>query len=338
MNQEQTTVLFVDDEQHILSALKRNLLREPYRKLFANSAGEALQYFEKETVGVVVCDMKMPHMSGLELLRRIKVRSPETVRLVLSGFTEVEQLIGCINSGEIYRYLTKSFDLDSFKQTIQDAINCYQDQQIQKHQIDNLSMRYKKIEQILKKQQQATDELLRASSLDILTTIPNRQSFNQLADHELAMARRTRSPLSLMLIDIDALQRVESDNSLVSSEMCLQKIAWALRKTLRRPVDIIARFDEQKFAVVLPGTKPEGAVKVAERVLKKVRELEFSQPDEESRLVLTLSIGLVCKKPALEDIEVKKFVSTASMALYAAQKSGGDCWIDMSAELDAALH
>jgi|GEM_PF-783665 len=336
MSKEQMNVLFVDDEKHILSSLQRSLLREPYRKIFANSAGEALQIVGSEKIQVIVCDMKMPTMNGLELLTKVKSQSPDTVRLVLSGYTDAEQLMACINSGEIYRYLTKSFDLDNLKQTIQEAIEVYQEKQQKQRQIETLSLRYKKIEQILKKQQLATDELLRISSLDILTTLPNRQSFDKVIDHEWTQARRNRNPLSLLLIDIDDLPELQIKYGPVAVEACLQKMAWALRHALRRPIDMIARYDEEKFAVILPGTGAEGTVKVAQRILDKVQTLELDLPEEKVTKNVSISIGMVCKKPALEDIPVQKFVTTAGMALYAAQKSGGRRWIDMSAELESA--
>jgi diguanylate cyclase (GGDEF)-like protein len=335
---EQIKVLFVDDEPHILSSLKRSLLREPYQKIFANSAGEALRVIENEQIHVIVCDMKMPRMNGLELLHKVKARSPDTVRLVLSGFTDVEQLIACINTGEIYRYLTKSFDLDSFKQTIHEAIEVYQEKQQRSRQIETLSLRYKKIEQILQKQQFATDELLRLSSLDILTTMPNRESFDKIVDQEWTLARRNRNPISLLLIDIDNLPELKTNNGPVAIETCLQKIAWALRNTLRRPIDMIARYDDEKFAILLPGIGTEGSEKVARRILDKVQALEFDLPEGNGRKRVGISIGMVCKKPALEDLPVQKFITTAGMALSAAQKSGGERWIDMSAELESSLH
>jgi len=336
MSYEHIKVLFVDDEPHILSSLKRSLLRESYQKIFASSAAEALQIIESEQIQVIVCDRKMPKMNGLELLQKVKTRSPDTVRLVLSGFTDVEQLMACINTGEIYRYLTKSFDLDGFKQTIHEAIELYLEKQQRQQQMETLSLRYKKIEEILQKQQTATDELLRMSSLDILTTMPNRESFDSFIEQEWALARRNRNPLSLMLIDIDNLRELQESSGPVVVETWLRQIAWALRNTLRRPVDKIARYDEKKFAVLLPGTKAEGSEKVAQRFLEKVQALELDLPGEKGGRRVGISIGMVCKKPALEDFPVQKFVSTAGLALSAAQKSGGRRWIDMSAELETA--
>ncbi len=331
---EDIAVLFVDDEKPILSALKRNLVKEPYQKLFADSAAEALKIIDKQPIQVIVCDMKMPHMNGLELLQKVRRKSPQTVRLVLSGYTDVEQLIGCINNGEIFRYLTKSFDLENFKQTIDDAIEHYHQGKARQAEVKQLQHRYQAIEETLKKHQLATDELLRLSSLDILTSIPNRQSFEETVDREWHQARRNRNPLSMLLINIDALHEYTGSNGQIAVETCLQKVAWALRKIIRRPDDQIARFDDEKFAVLLPGTDNKGSVKVVERILKRIKSLEIENPLSPAAKHMTVSIGMVCKKPALEDLPITDFLTTANMALYAAQKSGHNRWIDMSEQLE----
>lgn len=101
------TILFVDDESSVLKSLERYLIREPYRKLFAGSGDEALEIMQKEPVSLVVSDIRMPGMNGLELLKIIRDKYPEVVRMVLSGTSESNLVIEAINNGEVYRYLTK---------------------------------------------------------------------------------------------------------------------------------------------------------------------------------------------------------------------------------------
>jgi DNA-binding NtrC family response regulator len=120
------TVLFVDDEKSMLSSLEYNLAREPYRKLFAENAEAALQILAKEPVQVVISDMRMPGMNGLVFLEKVKERYPDTVRLIFSAFTDVPQIIASINTGEIFRYVTKPIEEPAeFRKTIQAAIDQY---------------------------------------------------------------------------------------------------------------------------------------------------------------------------------------------------------------------
>ena len=121
------TVLFVDDEDRILKSLKRGLLDEPYGKIFALSGKEALELLEKRQVQVIVTDMRMPEMNGLELLKIVKEKYPDIVRVVLSGYTQITTLLTAINQGEIYKYITKPWKLEEeFKPSIHEALEHYQ--------------------------------------------------------------------------------------------------------------------------------------------------------------------------------------------------------------------
>jgi two-component system, NtrC family, response regulator HupR/HoxA len=124
---ETRTVLFVDDEAQILGSLRRGLIDEPYNSLFANSGKEALKMMEESEVHVLVTDMRMPEMSGLELLKIAKERYPQTVRIVLSGYTQVSTLLTAINQGEIFKYITKPWKLEEeFKPSVLAAIQFYE--------------------------------------------------------------------------------------------------------------------------------------------------------------------------------------------------------------------
>ncbi len=123
------TILFVDDEERILKSLERGLLDEPYRGLFATSGKQALDILEREEVHVIVTDMRMPEMSGIELLRVVKEKYPNIVRLVLSGYTQVGTLLTAINEGEIFRFMTKPWKLEEeFKSIIHEALEHYEAQ------------------------------------------------------------------------------------------------------------------------------------------------------------------------------------------------------------------
>jgi diguanylate cyclase (GGDEF)-like protein/PAS domain S-box-containing protein len=115
-------LLLVDDEPNIAMALKRLLRREGYQILTAASGREALEILAVNTdVGVVVSDQRMPEMSGIELLSKVKVLYPHMVRIVLSGYTELNSVTEAINKGEIYRFLTKPWEDDVLKDVIREA-------------------------------------------------------------------------------------------------------------------------------------------------------------------------------------------------------------------------
>lgn len=104
------TLLLVDDEPNIVSALRRLFRREGYRIVTAGSGAEGLQRMAECEVDVVLSDQRMPGMTGVEFLRRAKELYPETVRMVLSGYTELQSITDAVNEGAIYRFLTKPWD------------------------------------------------------------------------------------------------------------------------------------------------------------------------------------------------------------------------------------
>lgn len=115
------TILCVDDEPNIVAALRR-LLRGPgYRVLGAFGGAEALAVLERESVDLVISDMRMPGMDGAQLLARVRERWPHITRVLLTGYADVKSTITAINSGEVYRYITKPWDDREILSTARDA-------------------------------------------------------------------------------------------------------------------------------------------------------------------------------------------------------------------------
>lgn len=100
-------ILLVDDDRNILSALKRLFHRDGYEVLMARSGEEALDLMANHVVKVIIADQRMPNMTGTEFLARVKVMHPRTVRMVLSGYTDLSTVTEAINRGEIYKFHTK---------------------------------------------------------------------------------------------------------------------------------------------------------------------------------------------------------------------------------------
>ncbi len=123
---EKRTILFVDDEVRLLRSIERGLIEQPYHLLFAESGEQALRILAKNQVHVLVTDMRMPEMTGLELLKTVKERYPQIVRIVLSGYTQVSMLLAAINQGEIFRFITKPWRMEEdFIPAIREAVENY---------------------------------------------------------------------------------------------------------------------------------------------------------------------------------------------------------------------
>ena len=125
MNENRHTVLCVDDEKNILQSLKRLLRKEDYRLLTASSGEEGLKVLEENDVHMVISDQRMPEMSGTEFLAALKTKYPDVLRIILSGYTDVDSITESINKGHIYKFLLKPWNDHNLKLEIKQALEQY---------------------------------------------------------------------------------------------------------------------------------------------------------------------------------------------------------------------
>ena len=132
MKIQKHTVLCVDDEKNILSSLKRLLRKENYTLLTATSAKEGLEILEKEKVHLVISDQRMPSMNGTEFLAKVKKRYPNILRIILTGYTDVDSITESINKGHIYKFFLKPWNDHTLMLEIRQALEQYDLQQANK--------------------------------------------------------------------------------------------------------------------------------------------------------------------------------------------------------------
>lgn len=119
-------MLIVDDEPDNLDLLYRTFRRD-FQVLRAESGAQALELLSTEgEVAVIISDQRMPEMKGTEFLSKTVPQFPDTVRIILTGFTDVEDLVEAINAGQVYRYITKPWDPDELKSVVQNAAETYE--------------------------------------------------------------------------------------------------------------------------------------------------------------------------------------------------------------------
>lgn len=116
------TVLFVDDEAHILSAIRRLIRPLNINAHFANSGAEGLSLLEQHPVDLIVSDMRMPEMDGATFLAKVQERWPDTIKMLLTGYADMSSTIKALNDGGIYRYISKPWDDDELKSILQEGL------------------------------------------------------------------------------------------------------------------------------------------------------------------------------------------------------------------------
>jgi EAL domain-containing protein (putative c-di-GMP-specific phosphodiesterase class I)/FixJ family two-component response regulator len=192
------TLLLVDDEEGIVASLKRLLRRDGYNIITARSATEGLQRLVETDVDVIISDHRMPGMTGIEFLRRSKELYPDSMRLMLSGYTELQSIIDAINEGAIYKFLLKPWDdqglrghvADAFRQKDMADENRRLSRRVQEANINYAELNGRLERAVAKQREQS--QLLEASAgsiRDVLDSLPA-PAFGIDADGTLSFVNR----------------------------------------------------------------------------------------------------------------------------------------------------
>lgn len=168
---------------------------------------------------------------------------------------------------------------------------------------------------------QANRRLEVLATQDQLTGLANRRSFDEVLAHECRRAAREGTALSLLLLDLDYFKRFNDAYGHVAGDQCLKAVATALRRSARRPGDLVARYGGEELAVVLPRSDLPGARKVAEQILAQVLALDIPHSASPQGRV-TVSIGVAALEARHSDEPEQLLVEAADRALYKAKESG----------------
>jgi len=139
-------VLFVDDEQNVLSSIKRMLFDEEYEQYFASGGEEALALLKETPVSVIISDMRMPFMDGVTFLEKSRDIAPDAIRIILSGQAELVSVMQAINRGGLWRFISKPWNDNDLKCTIRNALDLFSVQQERVRLLIELEIKNKELQ------------------------------------------------------------------------------------------------------------------------------------------------------------------------------------------------
>src|SRR5687767_3216260 len=163
------TVLVVDDEADVVKSVQ-DLLRYDYKVLGATSAAEGLRIMQEEEVHVVMTDQRMPNTTGVEFLAHVRGEHPDAIRLLFTGYADIRAVIEAINTGNVFRYLTKPWDPDELQAIIRQGCERY----------DLIVERKKLLDMV-----QAKNKELERTNAELVQSNQLKHAFIQVASHEL---------------------------------------------------------------------------------------------------------------------------------------------------------
>ena len=146
---EKFPILYVDDEAHNLTSFVATFRKE-YKIHTATNGNDALEIMRNNEIKLVITDQRMPEMTGIQLLEKLSPEFPDSIRMILTGFSDIEVIIEAINSGRVFRYITKPWDENELRMTIENARQLYELQTSNRSLMEDLRQKVEEQEQTLK--------------------------------------------------------------------------------------------------------------------------------------------------------------------------------------------
>jgi len=172
---------------------------------------------------------------------------------------------------------------------------------------------------------QKNDELMRLALQDHLTKLANRRHFDYQIGVEISRAQRVGQPFALLMIDVDHFKSYNDHGGHLRGDACLVQIADALRKSVRRPEDLVARYGGEEFVILMPGAHLEDAIEIAENMRLAIQEMALPYTDPRRAGPVTVSVGVTVAHPVHHTVTAADVIEAADTGLYQAKHSGRNC-------------
>ncbi len=305
------TVLYVEDEHIILQSVKE-MLEGRVRKLFlATNGKEALELFQEHLPDVIITDIKMPGIDGLDLLRKVKSIKPDTKLVILTAFGKKNYLMDAISLG-VDKFILKPVEEESYLNELSDLAQTIK---LEKQ----LKLEEEKRIRAQEKLEEANKRLSRLARTDPLTGLSNRRDIYDKLDYEIKRFERNDKSFSIAIGDIDGFKDINDNFGHDAGDFVLFSIAHHMRSILRKQ-DMVGRWGGEEFIFIFPETNAEGAAIVAEKVRQAVAEKIMTY--KENKITITITIGVATFN---EMQPITDCIKKADTALYEGKKKGKNC-------------
>ncbi|SHJ25505.1 diguanylate cyclase domain-containing protein [Halodesulfovibrio aestuarii] len=331
-------VLIVDDRPENLLTLESLLEQPGIEVVRANSGEEALGHMLDHDFALILLDVQMPGMDGYEvaeLMRGNRKTKHIPIIFVTAEGKGKAQVFKGYESGAV-DYLFKPLDAHIFKSKVGVFIDLFHHKVALEQKSLELDQKLVELEELQQQLEQTNEQLLLLSITDGLTGLLNKRQFNANFSHEWKRAYRNKSPLSLIVIDIDYFKAYNDTYGHTKGDECLVQVAQALADTVKRDVDRTARVGGEEFAIILPDTELAGAQHVAERVRDNVELLAIQHKGSPVSEHVTVSVGAASIIPTQKE-DTLSLIKAADAALYKAKGDGRNmcCSAMLECELGA---
>ena len=315
-------ILVVDDEEIIRNLLTEHLSDEGYSVVAVPSGERALEVFRDDPNHLVITDIRMGGMSGIQLLEEVKKLDSEAMIIMITSHASLDSAVTTLRAGA-YDYIFKPFeDLDLVTEVVTRAM----DKMALLHEN---RMLLEDLEQSNLRMEQSNEALRELAIRDGLTGLFNHRHFKDVLERELTRAERYDRPLCMLMLDVDHFKNYNDTHGHPAGDEVL-KILADLIVTRLRDVDTSARYGGEEFAVLLPETDRKAGTLVAEDIRAQVENYPFQGRESQPLGKVTVSLG-VAEFPA-DSGDAASLVGKSDEALYRAKSQGRNRVVDISEE------
>jgi diguanylate cyclase (GGDEF)-like protein len=305
-------ILVVDDEATVRLIIKKVLREEGHEVVEVTSGEAALEAYRREQFALVITDVLMDEMSGLDLLNEIKALDQEALVVIMTSQASLEMATAALRAGA-YDFLVKPFEhLSLISNVVHRAI----DKLDLIRRNNSLMSQLKKNMEELERMNRDLEDL---ANHDGLTGLLNNRCFREALELEIQRCRRYDHEFSLVFMDLDHFKHYNDTHGHLAGDQLLKDLARLLT-TNSRSVTVLARYGGEEFVALCPETPKRGALIYAERLRSKVEEHPFAGRAEQPLGTVTISAG-VATYPE-DATESRELIDCADQALYEAKESG----------------
>jgi diguanylate cyclase (GGDEF)-like protein len=321
-SQYKADILVVDDKPDNLRLLSTMLTEQGYKVRKVISGELALKACQTMPPDLILLDINMPNMNGYMVCQQLKSwkETQDIPVIFISALDDVIDKVEAFSHGGA-DYITKPFEIQEVLARVKNQLTIRQLQKKLQQQNYLLSQEIKERQRAEAELQKANQELHRLATLDGLTQVANRRSFDEYFNLEWRRLQREKAPLSFILCDVDYFKLYNDTYGHLAGDSCLKQVAQTISNTLKRPADLVARYGGEEFAIILPNTFIEGAVHVAELVQQNIKKLQIAHSQSTVADYVTLSMGVSCVMPQ-QNLAPNQLIDITDDALYAAKAQG----------------
>jgi len=335
-------IMLVDDEIENINVL-RQLLEAHFQIITGLNGAEALELIDNMVdptkIQLIITDQRMPLVTGVEFLEQIVDRMPDTIRIILTGYSDTQVIIDAINKARLYKFMTKPFDPVELSMTVKRGVEAFQMRQALIDYAANLEQLVEERTEELNEKNaalhQALDSLEQLSLSDQLTGAHNRHFLNKFMPQELAKLKRDHvsninESLGLMMVDIDYFKKVNDTYGHDAGDKVLVQFTKILADSCRES-DWLVRWGGEEFVIVARGQSIKGLEQLAERIRHQV-ELNIFDLGCKQTINCCCSIGITSFpfiKNNFETLTWEQTLNFADLALYLAKNNGRNTWVSL---------